>query len=59
MAEPRLRHVNQIRRANRVSFPAADPQYRAARMRCAIACRNYNNQREDASPEERASLWRA
>jgi hypothetical protein len=47
------------KRANRIPFPAADNSHRAARLRCALACRNYNNQREDVSPEERAALWRA
>ncbi|KIW01404.1 hypothetical protein, variant [Verruconis gallopava] len=44
-------------RANRLVFPAAEPEYRAARQRCAEACARYNDQAEFASPEQRARLW--
>jgi hypothetical protein len=43
----------------RIPFPAADASYRAARLRSAIACREYNNQPEDATAEQRAKLWNA
>ncbi|KAE9971652.1 hypothetical protein EG328_005473 [Venturia inaequalis] len=43
----------------RTPFAAGNDLYRAARLRCAIACRQYNNQPEDSSPEERAILWNA
>jgi len=38
-------------------FPAANPIYRAARLRCALACSAYNALPEDASPIDRAKAW--
>jgi hypothetical protein len=43
----------------RIPFPAGNDLYRAARVRCSIACREYNNQPEDATSEDRAKLWDA
>jgi hypothetical protein len=41
----------------RIQFPAAEPNYRKERLNAAIACQNYNDQREDAPAEERIALW--
>lgn len=43
--------------ANGIRFPAAEPDFRAARLRCGHACKIYNNEAEFASPERRARLW--
>ncbi|KAH8895862.1 trimeric LpxA-like protein [Thozetella sp. PMI_491] len=39
------------------SFPAGNDDFRAARDRCARACRAFNDTHEDAAPSERASRW--
>jgi hypothetical protein len=38
-------------------FPAGESEYRSARLRCAVACQNYNRQPENATPEQRTALW--
>lgn len=40
-----------------VAFPAANSDYRAARLRSAVACRAYNDLPEDAPSEQRVALW--
>ncbi|KAK3303033.1 trimeric LpxA-like protein [Chaetomium strumarium] len=40
-----------------VVFPAGNPDFRAARNRCARACREFNQTPDDADPEERAQKW--
>ncbi|KAK3690185.1 trimeric LpxA-like protein [Podospora appendiculata] len=40
-----------------IIFPAGNDDFRAARDRCAQACRRFNNTPEDASPDVRSSLW--
>ncbi len=39
------------------SFPAGNDDFRAARDRCARACRAFNDTHEDAAPTERATRW--
>ncbi|KAF2671483.1 trimeric LpxA-like protein [Microthyrium microscopicum] len=43
----------------RTEFPAGNQDYRAARLRAAIACQDYNSQGEEASAEQRAALYHA
>jgi hypothetical protein len=40
-----------------VVFPAGNSDFRAARNRCARACREFNQTPDDADPEERAQKW--
>jgi acetyltransferase-like isoleucine patch superfamily enzyme len=40
-----------------VIFPAGNPDFRAARNRCARACREFNSTPDDADPEERSQKW--
>ncbi|KAK3934617.1 trimeric LpxA-like protein [Diplogelasinospora grovesii] len=40
-----------------IAFPAGNDDFRAARNRCAQACRRFNNTPEDAAPELRSSRW--
>ncbi|KAK4097267.1 hypothetical protein N658DRAFT_294761 [Parathielavia hyrcaniae] len=40
-----------------VIFPAGNPDFRAARNRCARACRVFNSTPDDADPEERCQKW--
>ncbi|KAK3401498.1 trimeric LpxA-like protein [Sordaria brevicollis] len=40
-----------------VSFPAGLDDFRAARDRCAQACRRFNSMPEDATPDVRTSLF--
>ncbi|KAK0625121.1 trimeric LpxA-like protein [Bombardia bombarda] len=40
-----------------IAFPAGNDDFRAARNRCAQACRRFNGTPEDAVPEVRSSLY--
>jgi hypothetical protein len=40
-----------------VIFPAGNSDFRAARNRCARACREFNTTPDDADPEERSQKW--
>lgn len=40
-----------------VVFPAGNSDFRAARNRCARACREFNTTPDDADPEERSQKW--
>ncbi|KAK3904172.1 trimeric LpxA-like protein [Staphylotrichum tortipilum] len=40
-----------------VIFPAGNSDFRAARNRCAQACREFNRTPDDADPEERSRKW--
>lgn len=44
-------------KAERIAYMADRADFRAARMRCARACEEYNNMDEDSSTEERMSKW--
>lgn len=41
----------------RVAYMAGKDDFRAARMRCALACEDYNKLSESAMPEERLIHW--
>lgn len=41
----------------RIAFMAGKDDFRAARMRCALACEEYNKLSEGATPEDRISGW--
>lgn len=43
--------------AQRIGFMAGKDDFRAARLRSALACEEYNKLAEDAAPEERMSKW--
>ncbi|KAH7060576.1 trimeric LpxA-like protein [Macrophomina phaseolina] len=45
-------------KSSSVPFPAADDDFRAARLRCAMACQMYNQMPENATVEHRSRLWR-
>lgn len=45
------------RRSERVAFMAGRDDFRSARMRSAVACREYNHMAEDAPAEERVARW--
>lgn len=49
--------VMTTRPSERVAFMAGRDDFRSARMRCAVACREYNSMAEDAPAEERAAKW--
>jgi hypothetical protein len=38
-------------------FYGGEPDFRAARLRCALACQAYNRQDENTPPQERSRLW--
>lgn len=40
-----------------VAFPAGNDDYRAQRLRCAKACRDYNSLAEDTLAEERERYY--
>ena len=48
--------VNSCKR-NLQGYAGGEPRYRAARARCAIACRKFNALPEDALQTERAAAW--
>lgn len=43
--------------AERIAFMAGRDDFRNARMRCAIACQEYNNMAEDGTAEDRMAKW--
>lgn len=43
--------------AKRVAFMSGNDDFRAARLRCALACQEYNKLTEDASIEDRVTGW--
>lgn len=45
------------RLSERVGFMAGRDDFRSARMRSAVACREYNHMAEDAPAEERVGRW--
>ena len=45
------------RKRNLHGYAGGEPRYRAARARCAIACRKFNTLPEDAPQAERAAAW--
>jgi hypothetical protein len=48
---------NRRRQSYGAEFPAGEQRFRSARLRCAIACQNYNRQPEDTSAKERSRLF--
>jgi hypothetical protein len=48
---------SEITHLPEVIFPAGNPDFRAARNRCARACREFNSTPDDADPEERSQKW--
>ncbi|KAI3393354.1 hypothetical protein diail_4435 [Diaporthe ilicicola] len=43
--------------ARRIGFMSGNDDFRAARLRCALACQEYNKLTEDASIEDRVTRW--
>ncbi|KAL1863151.1 hypothetical protein Daus18300_008144 [Diaporthe australafricana] len=43
--------------AKRIAFMSGNDDFRAARLRCALACQGYNKLTEDASIEDRVTGW--
>lgn len=42
----------------RIAFMSGNDDFRAARLRCALACQEYNKLPEDVSIEDRVSGWK-
>lgn len=43
--------------AKRIAFMGGNADFRAARMRCALACEECNKLKEDAAVEDRTKAW--
>lgn len=43
--------------ARPIAFMGGNDDFRAARMRCALACEKYNKLKEDAPLEDRINAW--
>lgn len=44
--------------ARRIAFMSGNDDFRAARLRCALACQEYNKLPEDVSIEDRVEGWK-
>lgn len=49
--------ANKKTSTRRVAYMAGKDDFRAARMRCALACEEYNKLSEGATAEERIAGW--
>lgn len=44
--------------ARRIAFMSGNDDFRAARLRCALACQEYNKLPEDVAIEDRVEGWK-
>lgn len=49
--------AKQANSTRRVAYMAGNDDFRAARLRAAVACEEYNRLSESATPEERILHW--